>query len=96
MCAPKYMRHFTFSRGHVAKSMILYNFIDLLGTAMQTSEIDPVLPMAVAAKSVAMHRDTLLRCWRRKELKIIKLSPRKLGVRKSELERWLSSRTLAA
>lgn len=63
---------------------------------MQTSEIDQVLPIAVAAKSVSMHRDTLLNCWKRGELKIIKLSPRKLGVRKTELERWLSSRTLAA
>jgi hypothetical protein len=58
-------------------------------------ELDQALPIAVAAKSVSMHRDTLLRCARRGELKIIKLSPRKLAVLRSELKRWLDSKAAA-
>jgi hypothetical protein len=36
--------------------------------------------------------DTLRRCHKREELKLIKLSPRRVGVRLSELQRFINDR----
>jgi predicted site-specific integrase-resolvase len=62
---------------------------------MQTEQIDPILPLAVLAERLGIHRDTLRRCGRRGELKIIQLTPRRLGVLESEFKRWFESRAAA-
>jgi len=61
-----------------------------------SAEIDPVLPIRVAAILAGdVHRCTLQRCVDRGELQFIRISPRRIGVRKSELLRWLDSRAAA-
>ena len=56
------------------------------------ADIDPLLPLdelAVLAGNV--HRATLRRCFKRGELQFVRISPRRVGVRKSEAIRWLQS-----
>jgi len=61
-----------------------------------SAEIDPVLPIHDAAILAGnVHRCTLRRCANRGELQLIRVSPRRIGVRKSELLRWLDSRAAA-
>jgi predicted DNA-binding transcriptional regulator AlpA len=53
---------------------------------------DKVLSLPEAAHFAGVSPDTLRRCHKRKELKIIKLSPRRVGVRLSDLKAFLDAR----
>ena len=53
---------------------------------------DKVLSLPEAAHFAGVSPDTLRRCHKRKELKIIKLSPRRIGVRLSDLKAFLDAR----
>lgn len=52
---------------------------------------DTCLKLHEVAHVAGISVSTLKRCSRRGEIKIIRLSSRRLGVRKSELARWLSA-----
>ena len=54
---------------------------------------DKVLSLPEAAHFAGVSPDTLRRCHKRKELKIIKLSPRRIGVRLSDLKAFIDERT---
>jgi hypothetical protein len=53
---------------------------------------DRVLTIGEAALRAGCSVATLKRCWRRKELQVIKLSPRRIGVRLRDLNAYLDSR----
>jgi hypothetical protein len=53
---------------------------------------DPVLPVDFAALEVGLSSRTLRRCHERGEIQFVKLSPRRIGIRRSELERFITSR----
>lgn len=53
---------------------------------------DPVLSMRVAAAEGGLSLWTLKRAAKCGELKILQLSLRRIGIRQSELTRWLESR----
>jgi len=57
---------------------------------------EPIVSLAEAAKASGVHKMTLRNCGKRGEIEIIQLSPRRIGIRKSELVRWLNSRAIAA
>jgi predicted DNA-binding transcriptional regulator AlpA len=61
-------------------------------TAAQPHAVDKVLPVPEAAQFAGISRWTLKRAAARGELKILRLSPRRVGVRQSEFARWLNSR----
>jgi hypothetical protein len=54
--------------------------------------IDPVLPVPEAAKIAGCSQWTLKRARSRGELRILQLSPRRIGIRMSDLTQWLDSR----
>jgi len=54
---------------------------------------DRVVPLAEVRAVTDLSLDTIRRAANRKELKLTRLSPRRCGVRKSELRRWLDQRT---
>ena len=53
---------------------------------------DPLIPPTVAAEEMGISIDTLRRAWRRGDIKVFQISPRRLGVRRSEITRYLSER----
>jgi hypothetical protein len=53
---------------------------------------DRVVPLPEAALIAGMSPDTLKRCNKRGELKIIKLSPRRVGIRLSDLWAFIDAR----
>lgn len=53
---------------------------------------DRVVSLAEAAVITGLSTDTLRRCGSRAELKIIKLSPRRVGVRLSDLQTFVDAR----
>ena len=55
---------------------------------------DKIVSLAEAAHLAGVSTDTLRRCNKRKELKIIKLSPRRIGVRLSDLHAFLNARAV--
>jgi excisionase family DNA binding protein len=57
---------------------------------------DRVLAIPEAALLAGVSVDTLRRVARRGELTILRLSPRRIGIRASELARWLASREVRA
>ena len=57
---------------------------------------DPVLNVAHAAAFIGVSVATLKRAGARGEIKILKLSPRRLGVRTSEANRFLETREARA
>ena len=57
------------------------------------SPSDRVISLAEAAERTGLSTDTLRRCHKREEIKIVKLSPRRVGIRLSELNRFLEERT---
>jgi predicted DNA-binding transcriptional regulator AlpA len=59
------------------------------------ADFDALITINDAAKIASLHRSTLWRCGRRAEIEIVKISPRRVGIRKSELRRWLASRVAA-
>jgi excisionase family DNA binding protein len=56
---------------------------------------DKVISLHDAATRTGVSQSTLRRLAARKELKIIRLSLRRVGIRESELARWMDSRALA-
>ena len=57
-----------------------------------TDPIDRVVSLSEAAHLAGVSPDTLRRCHARKEIKIIKLSPRRVGVRLSDLRAFIDAR----
>ncbi len=53
---------------------------------------DKVVSLPEAAHLAGVSPDTLRRCHKRQELKIIKLSPRRVGVRLSDLRAFIDAR----
>ena len=53
---------------------------------------DRVVTLGEAAHLAGVSPDTLRRCHKRQELKIIKLSPRRVGVRLSDLKAFIDAR----
>jgi excisionase family DNA binding protein len=53
---------------------------------------DRVVSLPEAAHIVGVSKDTLRRCAKRGELRILQLSPRRRGVRLSDLKLYLESR----
>ena len=53
---------------------------------------DKVVSLPEAAHLAGVSPDTLRRCNKRQELKIIKLSPRRIGVRLSDLKAFIDGR----
>ena len=54
--------------------------------------IDKVVSLPEAAHIAGVSPDTLRRCHKRQELKIIKVSPRRVGVRLSDLRAFIDAR----
>ena len=54
--------------------------------------VDKVVSLPEAAHLAGVSPDTLRRCHKRQDLKIIKLSPRRVGVRLSDLKAFIDSR----
>ena len=59
---------------------------------LPTETIDRVISLGEAAHLAGVSADTLRRCHQRKEIKIIKLSPRRIGVRLSDLQAFIAER----
>jgi hypothetical protein len=58
-------------------------------TTLTVEGVDPVLPIkAAAALAGDVHHCTLRRCAERGELQLIRISPRRVGIRKSEFTIW--------
>lgn len=53
--------------------------------------VDPMILIQQAADIAGVHRETLKNEARRGQLKLFRISQRKIGVRQSELERYLSA-----
>jgi predicted DNA-binding transcriptional regulator AlpA len=60
--------------------------------ALNDAFSDRVISIPEAATLAGISPDTLRRCHKREELKLIKLSPRRVGVRLSELQRFINDR----
>jgi len=56
---------------------------------------DPVLTLDRSAEVAGVSPYTLRRAGNRREIKILRLSPRRIGIRLSELNRWLNERPQA-
>jgi predicted DNA-binding transcriptional regulator AlpA len=54
--------------------------------------VDKVVSLPEAAHLAGVSPDTLRRCHKRQELKVIKLSPRRVGVRLSDLKAFIDAR----
>ena len=54
--------------------------------------LDKVISLPEAAHLAGISPDTLRRCHRREEIKIVKLSPRRVGVRLSDLRAFIEAR----
>jgi excisionase family DNA binding protein len=55
-----------------------------------------VLSKPSVAQALDISYDTLERIIRRGEIRVIRITPRRVGIRKSELERYITSRENAA
>ena len=53
---------------------------------------DRVVPLAEASMITGLSIDTLKRCGARNELTILKLSPRRIGIRLSDLQAFVDGR----
>ena len=60
---------------------------------MQLIANDKVVSVREAAEIVGVSLSTLKRQMKVGDLKIVRLSPRRIGIRLSVLHRWISSRT---
>ena len=54
--------------------------------------VDRIVTRLEAAHLAGVSQDTLRRCHKRKELTIIKMSPRRIGVRLSDLKAFIDAR----
>lgn len=61
-------------------------------TARALDDIDSVLSKATAAAALDVSHDTLERIIARGELRLIRITPRRVGIRRSELERYITAR----
>ena len=61
-------------------------------TSPLSEPLDRVVTLREAAHLAGISPDTLRRCQARKEIKIIKLSPRRVGVRLSDLRAFIDIR----
>jgi hypothetical protein len=61
-------------------------------TPTRTNPHDRVVPLSEAVTISGVSADTLRRCNRRGELKIIRLSPRRVGIRLSDLWAFIEAR----
>jgi len=52
---------------------------------------DPVVTRAELCAMAKVSQDTIRRAVKSKKLTMLKLSPRRVGFRRSEVERWLNS-----
>ena len=66
--------------------------INLVGGANYPIAIDRVVSLPEASVITGVSVDTLKRCALRSELKILKLSPRRIGIRLSELQAFVDAR----
>jgi predicted site-specific integrase-resolvase len=57
--------------------------------------VDPVVPLRDAAAIVGCHPDTLKNQAKRGKLQLLRISQRRLGIRQSEFNRYLSEATIA-
>lgn len=71
----------------------------MMGLVMRTSNaqpltevVDRVVSLSEAAHLAGLSPDTLRRCHARNEIKIVKLSPRRVGVRLSDLRAFIEAR----
>jgi excisionase family DNA binding protein len=62
--------------------------------SLSASFVDKVISLPEAAHLLGVSPDTLRRCHKRNELTIIKLSPRRVGVRLSDLKAFLEGRAI--
>lgn len=67
-----------------------------LGRSAQYFRLDPIVPLRIAAAHVGVHPDTLKNAAKRGKLKMLRISQRKLGIRESELNRYLNAAAFAA
>ena len=63
-----------------------------LASPFQGNVIDRVVPLPEASVITGLSVDTLKRCHKREEIKIIRLSPRRIGIRLSDLMTFISER----
>ena len=54
--------------------------------------VDKVVSLPEAAHLAGVSPDTLRRCHKRQELKLVKISPRRIGVRLSDLKAFIDAR----
>jgi hypothetical protein len=54
--------------------------------------VDRVVPLSEASVITGLSVDTLKRCGKREEIKIIRLSPRRVGIRLSDLWAFIDAR----
>jgi len=56
---------------------------------------DPIIPAyTTGAAEIGVAPHTLRRAWQRGEIELIRVSPGKIGLRRSELNRYLSERVI--
>jgi excisionase family DNA binding protein len=60
------------------------------------STIDPILPLTAVAEALGLSKKTVERLIARSELRLIRITPRRVGVRRSEVERFIAMREAAA
>jgi excisionase family DNA binding protein len=60
------------------------------------SPIDPILPLTAVAEALGLSKKTVERLIARSELRLIRITPRRVGVRRSEVERFIAMREAAA
>ena len=61
------------------------------GGSVARDAIDPIIMIREAAQIAHVHRETLKNEARRGKIKLLRVSQRKIGVRQSELNRYLDS-----
>jgi len=61
-------------------------------TPFQRNLLDRVVPLPEASAITGLSVDTLKRCHKREELEIIRLSPRRVGIRLSALWAFIEAR----
>ena len=54
--------------------------------------VDKIVSLPEAAHLAGVSPDTLRRCHKRQELKLVKISPRRVGVRLSDLKAFIDAR----
>ena len=63
-------------------------------TSLAFTHVDLIIPLQVGAAEIGISSWTLRRAGERGEIEFIRVSKRRLGVRRSELNRYLSERVV--